>query len=89
MASLGSLFAKLGKDRPTRIKRGLLILAGLMILGAIGWSFAPQPVAVDLGKVAMGRLEVTVDDAGQAVAKLEALGFGLALHFETCATRYN
>ena len=69
MSSIGSLFAKLGKDRPTRIKRGLLILVGLMILGAIGWSFAPQPVAVDLGKVAMGRLEVTVDDEGETRVK--------------------
>jgi HlyD family secretion protein len=65
MSSVGSLLAKLGKDRPTRIKRGALILVGLLILGMIGWSFMPQPVSVDVGKVATGRLEVTVDDEGE------------------------
>jgi len=69
MAFLGNIAARLGKDRPTRIKRGLLIVAGLLILGAIGWSFAPSPVSVDLGQVAKGRLEVTVDDEGETRVK--------------------
>jgi len=69
MALLDTLLAKLGKDRPTQIKRGLLILVGLMILGTIGWSFVPAPVAVDIGTVTRGRLEVTVDDEGETQVK--------------------
>jgi HlyD family secretion protein len=60
-----SLLDALGKDRPTRIKRGILGLIGLAILGVIAWSFMPSPVDVDTGPVTKGRLEVTVGDDGE------------------------
>ena len=60
-----ALLDTLGKDRPTRIKRGILGLVGLAILGAIAWSFMPSAVSVDVGPVTRGRLEVTVGDKGE------------------------
>jgi HlyD family secretion protein len=69
MAGPGSIFAWLGKDRATRIKRGILSLVGLLILGAIVWSFMPAAVGVDIGPVVKGRLEVTVDDDGETQVK--------------------
>ena len=60
-----ALLDALGKDRPTRIKRGILGLIGLAILGVIAWSFMPSPVDVDTGPVTKGRLEVTVGDDGE------------------------
>jgi HlyD family secretion protein len=69
MARLDSLWTRLGKDRPTRIKRGLMFGCGVLLLALIVWSFLPSPVAVDLGTVAKGRLEVTVDDDGETRVK--------------------
>ncbi len=60
-----ALLDALGKDRPTRIKRGILGLIGLAILAVIAWSFMPSPVDVDTGPVTKGRLEVTVGDDGE------------------------
>lgn len=47
-------------------RRSLTTLAALLALGAGGfwWAFSPQPVPVDLGEAAPGRIEVTVDEEG-------------------------
>lgn len=44
-------------------------MAGLVVLGAIVWAFAPKPVEADVGKVERGPLQVTVDHEGKTRIK--------------------
>lgn len=46
-------------------RRTVLLAIGLGLAGLLVWSFLPAPVAVDLGAVTRGRLEVTVDHEGR------------------------
>jgi HlyD family secretion protein len=51
------------------IRRLLLGVFGLAVVGAIVYSFRPQPVGVDLARVARGALRVTVDEDGRTRIK--------------------
>src|SRR5690349_23857417 len=50
------------------IKRllGLVIVLGL--LGLVGWTLRPKPLIVEIGRVARGRMRVTIDEDGQTRA---------------------
>lgn len=50
----------------TWIRRGLLLLVLAAIAGAAVYALMPKPVAVDLGGVDRGPLEVTIDEEGKA-----------------------
>jgi len=40
-------------------------VAGIGVLGLIGWAFRPAPIRVDMGQVQRGELQVTVDAEGK------------------------
>jgi HlyD family secretion protein len=50
-----------------KVRRGRLILwvSAALVLALIVWSFRPQPVPVDLARVARGTLRVTIDEEGR------------------------
>jgi HlyD family secretion protein len=51
------------------VRRTLLILFGLLLLGGLVYSFMPRPVAVDLTTARRGDLRVTVDEDGKTRVK--------------------
>lgn len=51
------------------VKRILLVVAGLVVLAAVGYGFMPKPVAVDTAAVSRGELLVTIDNEGRARVK--------------------
>lgn len=46
------------------VRRGVLVIVSILVLGAIVYALMPKPVGVDLATVDSGTLEVTVDDEG-------------------------
>lgn len=48
------------------MRRILLALAALLILGLVVWAFLPQPVQVDLALVAPRTIDVVVEEEGEA-----------------------
>jgi HlyD family secretion protein len=51
------------------VKRGLMALAVLALVGAFSWALWPKPVAVDLAEVTKGNVLVTVDEEGKTRIK--------------------
>ena len=51
------------------IKRGLMALALLTLVGVFTWAMWPKPVAVDVAEVSQGRVLVTVDEEGKTRIK--------------------
>jgi HlyD family secretion protein len=51
------------------VKRGLMALAALAVVGAFVWALWPKPVAVDVAQVSVGRVLVTVDEEGKTRIK--------------------
>ncbi len=51
------------------VKRGLMALAALAVVGAFTWALWPKPVAVDLAEVTQGKVLVTVDEEGKTRIK--------------------
>ncbi|MCC6465578.1 MAG: HlyD family efflux transporter periplasmic adaptor subunit [Planctomycetes bacterium] len=51
------------------LKRILLVLVALAVLGAVAYGFMPKPVAVDTAAVTRGELLVTVDNEGRCRVK--------------------
>ncbi len=47
------------------VRRALPWLAGLLLLGLIGWGLWPKPVIIETGKVARGPLTVRVSEEGK------------------------
>lgn len=47
------------------VRRALPWLAGLMLLGLIGWGLWPKPIIIETGKVARGPLTVRVSEEGK------------------------
>jgi HlyD family secretion protein len=48
------------------MRRVILALAALALLGAVIWAFLPQPVAVEVAEVAPRSIDVAVEEEGQA-----------------------
>jgi len=42
---------------------GLAVVLGL--LGFVAWTLRPKPLMVEIGRVARGRMQVTIDEDGQ------------------------
>jgi HlyD family secretion protein len=51
------------------IKRILMLLGAVLLLGALAWSLWPKPVLVEVAEVHRGPLTVTVDEEGKARIK--------------------
>jgi HlyD family secretion protein len=50
------------------IKRLLVFVIVLGVLGLVGWTLRPKPLIVEIGRVARGRMQVTIDEDGQTRA---------------------
>ena len=48
------------------MRRSLLALAALIILGLVIWAFMPRPIVVELARVAPATIEVVVEEEGEA-----------------------
>jgi HlyD family secretion protein len=51
------------------VRRTLLVLFGLLLLGGLVYSFLPRPIPVDVTTVRRGELRVTVDEDGKTRVK--------------------
>jgi HlyD family secretion protein len=51
------------------VKRGLLVLVALVLVGSLVRAFLPEPVEVELAPVERGRFEVTVTEPGMTRVK--------------------
>ena len=52
-----------------RIVRRLLGLAVVLgLVGLVAWTLRPKPLVVETGRVARGRMQVTIDEDGQTRA---------------------
>jgi HlyD family secretion protein len=48
------------------LRRGILIVLAVLVVGALVYALLPKPVAVDLATIDRGAMEVTVDEEGVA-----------------------